>query len=74
MTSVFFSKNENKKKVKVSVVAAQKTPKCFASSRIDCSKRFFFFKKQFFLNANHTISMYGNCMISFFSYHFFYFF
>ena len=41
MTSICFSKNENKKKVKVSVVAAQKTPKCIASGRIDCSKRFF---------------------------------
>ena len=41
MTSVFFFQKTKIKKVKVSVVAAQKTPKCFASSRNDCSKRFF---------------------------------
>ena len=32
MTSVFFSENKNLKKSKFSVVAAQKTLKCFASS------------------------------------------
>ena len=46
MTSVFFSEKKKQKKSKFSVVAAQKTLKCFASSRIDCSKLFFFHKKK----------------------------
>ena len=69
----FFSENKNKKKSKFSVVAAQKTLKCFASSWNDCSKHFFT-KKYFKKNSNHAISIYGNCMASIFFIPFFSFF
>ena len=70
---VFFSYMEivwlvfffQKKKSKFSVVTAQKTLKCFASSGIDCSK-LFFHKKNFKKNSNHTISIYEKCMVSIF--------
>ena len=60
---VFFFRKQKQKKSKFSVVAAQKTLKLFASSWIDCSKLFF---HNFFFNSYHTISIYGNCMVSIF--------
>ena len=73
MLVIQFQKTKIKKKSKFSVVAAQKTLKCFASSWIDCWKAFFsqnFLKK----NSNHTISIYRICMTSIFFIPFFSFF
>ena len=71
MTSVFFQKTKIKKVKVFSRSSPKKRLNALPAVEL-IVQSFFFHKKIKKKNSNHTISIYGNCMVSiFFSYHFF---